>query len=114
MEPETATITRTGCLFYGFHYLGGMLMDSEGNQCALITSSYSPCRMERRKQKTDWKLCEFNPASNKVLAFSPSVIEEILTSATICPKELWPEGASSWKGISFRNWYEHIVNGKEL
>lgn len=99
---------RTKCPFYGFAYAMGVLMDSKGNQCALITSSYSPCRMEISGQEICWSDCGFNKEKHT------STIENILDSATIFPDELMPKGASSWKGIPLRKWYEHIVNGKNI
>ena len=40
---------RHNCPFYGFFLgLNNALMDQNGNQCALITNSYSPCHMEIR------------------------------------------------------------------
>lgn len=51
MGNELVKIPDIGCRFYGrshaalesFH----VLWDQGGNECALITTSYSPCRMER-------------------------------------------------------------------
>jgi len=101
------TKIRTKCPLYGFAYAIGNLIDSEGNQCAIITDRYSPCRMEILDQEICWKDCRFNSKE------SASNIEKIL-EFTIFPNELMPKGAPSWKGIPLRNWYEHIVNGKNI
>lgn len=53
------------CPFYGRHLyfanhgptLGFILLDSKGNQCALVNYSYAPCRMEADGQKVEWSEC---------------------------------------------------------
>lgn len=57
------------CPFYG-HAVGGFLwltdsdqaalltlIDSRGNQCALVLDAYSPCYMEIEGVMPDWKEC---------------------------------------------------------
>lgn len=34
-----------------------LLFKTDGNQCALITNSHSPCRMEMNDETPDWKTC---------------------------------------------------------
>jgi hypothetical protein len=34
-----------------------VLIDSRGNQCAVVTDSHSPCRMEIHGEVPDWKTC---------------------------------------------------------
>ena len=34
-----------------------VLFDQAGNQCALITASHSPCRMEMEGETPDWRVC---------------------------------------------------------
>lgn len=127
MADETGTYVtkaRTMCPFYGFSYeiIMRTFSDSKGNQCALnlyteviemgkkkIVLYYSPCRMEMEGQEVSWDNCSF---FNKEENYEG--IEKLLESAAIFPNELRPEGASLWAGIPFREWYEHIVNGKEI
>ena len=50
------------CPFYGRHtVLRGaafpILIAQQGNQCAVITTAYSPCRMEIDGQEPDWRTC---------------------------------------------------------
>jgi len=47
-----------GCPFYGFYMRPSMnvMVDQSGNQCALITSSHSPCSMERRGMVVSGKI----------------------------------------------------------
>lgn len=45
------------CPFYGCHDAMGLLIDSGGNQCALISESYSPCKMELEGLPVNWKTC---------------------------------------------------------
>jgi hypothetical protein len=35
------------------------LISTNGNQCAAITGSISPCRMELKHQDPDWQTCLF-------------------------------------------------------
>jgi hypothetical protein len=35
-----------------------ILVAQGGNQCGLILDSYSPCRMEMRKEQPDFERCE--------------------------------------------------------
>ena len=52
------------CPFYGRYaaLLGSgnfpILIDSHGNQCALITSSFAPCIREHEGLPVDWQECE--------------------------------------------------------
>lgn len=53
------------CPFYGRHlHLGDrdnalpiLLIDSRGNQCALVTTAFAPCRMEIAGRAVDWAEC---------------------------------------------------------
>ena len=83
------TTKREQCPFYGFHYFDGIFMDQRGNQCALITESYSPCRMELNKQKVSWENCPLNTQEDT------PIIEELLDNSKVFPDELHPKEASS-------------------
>lgn len=50
------------CHFYGVRAYPkfGLLFESGGNQCGLVTTKVSPCRMEMQGQHCDFKLCELN------------------------------------------------------
>jgi hypothetical protein len=57
-----AVMMRGSCPFYGKSGIGGVLMDSLGNQCALILDAHAPCRMERAGETPNWTRCRFfNP-----------------------------------------------------
>lgn len=60
--PEDA---RPRCPFYGMYFSVAMrlMVHQDGNQCAIITDSYSPCRMDYTGQNTDWSRCPFNGES---------------------------------------------------
>jgi hypothetical protein len=55
------------CPFYGRAYFDPphispnhppfLLFGTHGNQCALVTASHSPCRMEIAGEEPDWKEC---------------------------------------------------------
>jgi hypothetical protein len=50
------------CPFYGMHAIpsAAALMGSGGNQCALITDSYAPCRLEIDGRLPILEDCEFH------------------------------------------------------
>ena len=50
------------CPFYGKHAvpLIQVLVEQGGNECALITASYSPCRVEMAGGAPDLENCELN------------------------------------------------------
>lgn len=57
---------RINCLFYGRalaqNFLDDapqpfLLIDSRGNQCALVTRAHAPCRMEIEQHPIDWETC---------------------------------------------------------
>lgn len=49
------------CPFYGMRQARSrkalLLVDSGGNECAIVTTSYTPCQMETRGQAPDWRAC---------------------------------------------------------
>jgi hypothetical protein len=53
------------CPFYGRALyqkgvFGGtpfLLLDTEGNQCAIVIDSHAPCQMEIHGEVPDWKAC---------------------------------------------------------
>lgn len=116
---------RFPCPFYGFFGAMGIFMDQRGNQCPLIissyslllipsekrgnqcpliTGSYSPCQMEFRGETPAWDGCPFN---------KPEIQETLLKfkgETRISPGEFWPEGASSWQGMSFGAWWDYIMD----
>jgi hypothetical protein len=61
MQKTNSTMN---CPFYGRALFAQMiqpfrfvLLDSQGNQCAIITDSHAPCRMEIEGLPIDWKEC---------------------------------------------------------
>ncbi len=55
------------CPFYGRHLFNTSLiqrgtpftlMDSRGNQCALVTGTYSPCYLELEGREVNWQDCK--------------------------------------------------------
>lgn len=53
------------CPFYGRHMTDGrhmtenrfLLIDQNGNQCAIVKDAYAPCFMEIEGNTPDWKTC---------------------------------------------------------
>lgn len=99
-------VERTRCPFHGFSAMpGGVMMDSEGNQCALKTGSYSPCGMKTAGDEPYWSECPFNTEENRTrLAGS---LEEI----KVFPREFRPAKGKSWDGISLMSWVKYITDG---
>lgn len=94
---------RYSCPFYGFYMGLGMLVDQEGNQCALITQSYSPCKMKTNNQTPSWKQCPFNTEENK------KKLIKSLENVQIFPNEFQPPNVKSWQGIKFTDWADYIL-----
>ena len=90
---------RNPCPFYGFHILLGNLIDQDGNRCALITTSYSPCQMEVAKKTPEWNKCPFNTEENR------NKLVNNLKNAQTFPKEFK-------HGIKFSDWAEYILKNK--
>lgn len=97
---------RYGCPFYGFFAYNGMMMDQRGNQCAVITESYSPCHMQMKKQIPDWNKCPFNHEE------SQCAISKVENVCRVFPKEFHPRGQSSWRGIILKEWIKYIMSDK--
>ncbi len=102
---------RYKCPFYGFAS-GTMFssdapifMDTDGNQCALATSSFSPCRMEKEGNVPDWNNCSLNCKDKE----SKEALLFIKKNFKIFPKEFVPQGKSPWKGLSFSKWWKYIM-----
>jgi hypothetical protein len=45
------------CPFYGYALVPDMMKASGGNQCAVITEAYTPCKMELVGETPDMNLC---------------------------------------------------------
>ena len=49
------------CPFYGYHLaLVGrpfVLLNSRGNQCAIVVDAFSPCYLEIEGKPVDWRVC---------------------------------------------------------
>lgn len=88
-------IKRPYCPFYGFSNMGGSLIDSKGNQCALITNSYSPCQMEMREEEPNWQSC---PLNNTEIRQRLTTISD---KAKVFPEELSPNG------VQLKDWMKN-------
>lgn len=99
-------VERPLCPFYGFNGMHGSLMDSKGNQCALITDSFSPCQMEMAEDNPNWHECGFNTEEHR------KGLEEVAERVQVFPREFHPPTAKSWAGISLKNWMNYILNKK--
>ena len=100
-------IKDTRCPFYGMTRirLGNALIDQNGNACALITSSFSPCVMEMAHQKPDFNSCEFSQGDH-----SRAVISRILDTYRVFPdKSRSHDNKASQEGIPARTWFKQVM-----
>ena len=96
------TKQRHKCPFYGFHFAMGLFMDSQGNQCAMMNDSYSPCRMEIAAKTPAWEQCPLNNRGRRAIV-------QAMGDCQIFPDEFHPKGKSSWKGIKFKAWQDYVM-----
>lgn len=95
---------REKCPFYGFTAGSRILpisalLETIKKQCALVTDSFAPCKMEENGQKPDWNTC---PSSDK------KMIQKI-KGIRVFPVEFRPEKNGGWRGISFSEWYKYVM-----
>ncbi len=95
------SLERPACPFYGFIGFPGVMMDNQGNACAL-TMEHRPCAMEMADETPCWDKCtSWNHGGNK------ENVRQFLATAQVFPNELHPKGASSWEGINGLGWFRH-------
>ncbi len=94
-------LERTRCPFRGFTIILNSMVDSKGNQCALVTDSYDPCRMETAGDEPNWSECPFNMKENEVK------IQEYLEKMKVFPREFHPP-AKPWAGLPLKDWMNYI------
>jgi hypothetical protein len=70
-----------GCALWKPDPFPVMLLDSHGNQCALVTLSHSPCQMELMGQVPDWRTCTL---VNRVKGRYDMTEEEIVKHCQNC------------------------------
>ena len=96
------TVERPPCPFYGFNGKYGILMDTGGNQCGLLTLSNTPCQMEREGDTPNLSRCTlFNTEEHK------AALGKIL-NVKIFPNELRRPGTKPWGGITLKKWFEYL------
>ena len=97
-------MVRYKCPFYGFHPSSRyqVLIDSQGNQCALDNENYTPCKMEVLGEIPEWDRCPLNTQGKRVL------LEGVLDSVQVFPSELGS------RGIPLRDWIKKINEPKLL
>lgn len=85
------------CCFYGKHWAGSTfgLVDSCGNQCALITRSYSPCAMEITGQAPEEMAClRVTARWNPQTSLDPQDIPPELRPRRIVSRQAEPGGGT--------------------
>lgn len=55
-----------GCALHALREGEVVVMLTNGNQCALMTSSHSPCRMEIQGAPHQWSECPRNPENSEL------------------------------------------------
>ncbi len=106
MPEPIIKVERKKCPFYGFHIAGidyGAMMDSAGNQCALIKSSYSPCGMEKLGKAPNWNICPIMKREQK------ERLEKHIAEFKVFPNEFHPKNEKSWAGILFKDWIKYVM-----
>ena len=88
------------CPFYGMAMGEGYFLDTNGNQCALISGRHSPCKMELDGEKPNWYNCSHN---------NSEIILDLMNRNP--PIKIFPDELK--KGINFKEWYEYVM-GKSL
>lgn len=91
------------CPFYGFKFdkKSCAMVDTGENQCALIGRTCEMEEVERDKNKLNWYGCTLK---NKIELMSS------LGNIRVFPREFCPADGKPWKGMSLRNWIEHMEN----
>ena len=101
--PAVIAQQRPACPFYGFYEADGSMVDSGGNQCALIADRHSPCKMEGEGTEVNWSECPyFNAPGNR------KDLSKMMDSFRVFPSEFQPKD-KPWEGIPFRNWFLYIM-----
>ena len=59
--------------------------------------------MGMAEQIPDWDKCPFNDDAELLEKLSESHVR-------VGAKEFWPEGARSWEGLPFRDWYNYVMS----
>lgn len=79
-----------------------------GNGCAL-KGGHSPCQMEVvLGEAAAWDKCPvFNHVQNT------EDLRQVMEHVTVTPKVFWPEGAGSWEGMKFGEWFKYVM-GREF
>lgn len=99
---------RPPCPFYGFGYVFNGILDTKGNQCALIKESHTPCQMEVQQQEPNWYKCSMNNLDTLSKEELKS-LKEKYKNVRVFPLEFQPPDAKPWKGISLADWMKYIL-----
>ena len=96
---------RYPCPFYGFHFCppAGTINDQQGNQCALVTDVYSPCKLEVRGRSPDFRDCPFNNDRHRESL-------EAASRSRVFPREFSPRKKGSSSGFKFEDWKRDVMD----
>ena len=89
---------RYTCPFYGFIRYENIMLDQEGNQCALKSPSLSPCFMEINNQIPEWNKCTINP-----LESGGSWLIDSADNMRVQPNEF------KNKTLSLKDWIKYVM-----
>ncbi len=92
---------RRWCPFYGFAWVYNVMIDTNGNQCALAPGY--PCKMEMDEKPPDWQECTIVSHEEKEWRM------EEASRLVVIADELRPKGECAWEGVSFQDWYEYVM-----
>ena len=96
---------RPPCPFYGFSGVGGFLVDTKGNQYAILVRRHCPCEMEMQHFTPEWKRCHLVTVGAKAAWIKRLKDEQV----QVFPDEFRPKGAKEWEGIDFGRWFKHVT-----
>ncbi|MDD5606197.1 MAG: hypothetical protein PHR51_02670 [Patescibacteria group bacterium] len=78
------------------------MLHSGGNQCAIITGSYSPCQMEVAGEMPNWDECPFQRQRG------PELLARV-KEFRVHPGDSHPNVQCSEDGMSFEEWFEAVM-----
>jgi hypothetical protein len=106
VEPNEA-VDRPPCPFFGFSSVDvvDMMMDQQGNQCALLIGIHSPCAMSVAGERPDWSACRCTSEDDKAKLISGLILRGQMVGAL----EFWPKDERSWSGLPFGEWWTYVM-----
>ncbi len=105
---------RHPCPFYGFHlqHDTDIMIDQNGNQCAIVIISYCPCQMEEKGKEPNWYKCSFN--NLEISDKFKEKFEIFSQKIKVFLEEFHHPNSWNWEGISLEQWISHILKTNDI